>query len=94
MKQQSTSHSGYEQYKKELASDAYKPLSKDQERAYFAEYKVGSTSAFQRLVKAHLRFTFWMLREYQIPTTVDVMDIIQEANGGLMEGIKRFNPTD
>ena len=79
-------------YTNELGLDKYKPLESKVERALILEYGQGSQVAFEKLVKAHLRFVVWMLREYKIPSDVDIMDVIQEANLGLIEGIKRFKP--
>jgi RNA polymerase sigma factor (sigma-70 family) len=81
-------------YTNELGLDKYKPLEPKVERALILEYSTGSQCAFEKLVKAHLRFVVWMLREYKIPKDVDIMDVIQEANLGLIEGIKRFKPKD
>ena len=79
-------------YTNELGLAKYKPLEAKMERTLILEYSQGSQTAFETLVKAHLRFVVWMLREYKIPSDVDIMDIIQEANLGLIEGIKRFKP--
>lgn len=87
-----THTSSFAQYTKELSSKKYEPLPANIEREYLFQYASGSTQAFDKLVSAHLRFIVYSLRDYKIPPTVDIMDIIQEANVGLMEGIRRFNP--
>jgi len=83
--------STFEQYTKELSQPKYKPLSYAEERSLLEQYKRGSEAAFNKLVLAHLRFVVYCLRDYKLPPEIDVMDIIQEGNLGLMKGIKRFD---
>ncbi|MFA5394983.1 MAG: sigma-70 family RNA polymerase sigma factor [Methanogenium sp.] len=80
-------------YTQTLANPKYAPLDRATERKLLAEYEKGSNKAFELLINAHLRFVIWMLRDYKIPNDVDIMDVIQEANIGLLEGIKRFKLT-
>jgi RNA polymerase sigma factor (sigma-70 family) len=80
-------------YTQTLGNVKYAPLDRPTERKLLAEYAVGSDKAFELLVNAHLRFVVWMLRDYKIPNDVDIMDVIQEANIGLLEGIRRFKLT-
>jgi len=78
-------------YTQELNKSKYDPLTPEEERKLLDEYKEGSEQAFQRLVETHLRFVVYFIRYYKIPNNVDVMDIIQEGNTGLIVGINRFN---
>ena len=81
-------------YTQELADKKYDPLSIAEERKLLADYGAGSQEAFCRLVQSHLRFTIYLLRSFKIPPDMDIMDVIQEANVGLMEGLKRFKPQE
>ena len=47
--------------------------------------------AFHQLINSNLRFVVYILKEFSIPSTVSIMDIIQEGNLGLMIGICRFD---
>lgn len=78
-------------YTKELSLSKYEPLKYEEERALLGEYASGSVNAFNKLVDAHLRYVVFFLRNYTIPKNVDIMDIIQEANIGMMEGIRRYD---
>ena len=48
-------------------------------------------TAFHTLVCANMRFVLFVLKEFHIPTTMPIMDIIQEGNIGLMRGIRDFD---
>jgi len=80
-------------YTRELSHKRYTPLTAERERELLAQYSSGSVSAREQLINAHLRFVVYLLRDYKIPNTINIMDIIQEGNCGLMEGIKRFDST-
>jgi RNA polymerase sigma factor (sigma-70 family) len=83
----------FAQYANSLSSSRYAPLDYKTERALILEYKAsGSEKAFKRLTEAHLRFVVGLLRSYKIPTSLDIMDVIQEGNEGLMKGIQMFDP--
>lgn len=83
-------------YTKDLSNKKYTPLSSAEERKLIIESKSEDTIlakiAFDKLVESHLRFVVYFVGKYSLPPVIDVMDVIQEATLGLMEGIKRFNP--
>ena len=83
----------FESYKIELGKRVYDPISdRDAERALLMRYRTtGDRRAFDTLVHANMRFVVFVLKEFNIPTTIEIMDIIQEGNFGLMVGIKRFD---
>lgn len=81
----------YQRYAKELSSPKYNPLSVEKERQLLQSWGEGDGRSFDLLVYAHLRFVVYLLKDFSIPSTVDVMDIIQEGNEGLIEGLKRFD---
>jgi RNA polymerase sigma factor (sigma-70 family) len=81
----------FAQYTQTLASSKYAPLTAEVERSLVLQYASGSEEAFHRLVNAHLRFIVYSLRDYKIPPTVDIMDVVQEANEGFMAGLRRFD---
>lgn len=71
----------------------YPFLSKEEELALFHEYQVhGSRDAAVKLILANLRVSVAIASEYH-RTGVDQMDLIQEGNVGLMQAIKKFDPT-
>jgi len=79
-------------YSKELASPKYSPITQEKERELFVLYKQGSESAFQKIINSNLRFVpFLINKDFKIPEDVDIMDVIQEGNLGLLEGVRRFN---
>ena len=81
----------YSRYQKSLASEEYRPLTKEIERKLLCEYATGSQLAFSKLVKGYLRFVVYILKDFKIPDDIDVMDIVQEGTLGLIEGIRRFD---
>jgi RNA polymerase sigma-32 factor len=71
----------------------YPFLSKEEELRLFDEYKVqGSREAAVKLILANLRVSVAMASEY-LHTGADQMDLIQEGNVGLMQAIRKFDPT-
>lgn len=79
-------------YAKRLAEDRYQPLTLEKERELLHQCSEGREDAFNKIVNAYLRFVIFLLREFKIPDDVDIMDIIQEGNLGLMHGLTKFNP--
>jgi len=71
----------------------YPYLSKEEELRLFHEYQVqGSREAAMKLILANLRVSVAMASEY-LHAGADQMDLIQEGNVGLMQAIKKFDPT-
>ncbi|MGH7261408.1 MAG: RNA polymerase factor sigma-32 [Nitrospiraceae bacterium] len=71
----------------------YPFLSKEEELQLFHEYQTqGSRDAAVRLILANLRVSVAIAAEY-LHSGADHMDLIQEGNVGLMQAIKKFDPT-
>jgi RNA polymerase sigma-32 factor len=70
----------------------YPFLSKEEELQLFREYQGGSRDAAVRLILANLRVSVAIASEY-LHSGADHMDLIQEGNVGLMQAIKKFDPT-
>lgn len=71
----------------------YPYLTKEEELRLFHEYRVmGSREAAVKLILSNLRVSVAIAAEY-LHTGADHMDLIQEGNVGLMQAIKKFDPT-
>jgi RNA polymerase sigma-32 factor len=71
----------------------YPFLSKEEELQLFDEYRThGNREAAVKLIMANLRVSVSIAAEY-LHTGADHMDLIQEGNIGLMQAIKKFDPT-
>jgi RNA polymerase sigma-32 factor len=71
----------------------YPFLTKEEELRLFHEYQVlGNRDAAVKLILANLRVSVAIASEY-LHTGADQMDLIQEGNVGLMQAIKKFDPT-
>lgn len=82
------------QYTSELSSPSYDILSKEEERELLIQCSSGSITARDRLIKGHLRFVVYILnRSFKIPSNVDLMDLIQSGNMGLVDAISRYDAT-
>jgi len=80
-----------QQYLAEIRRYPY--LSKEEELRLFHEYRThGSREAAVKLIMANLRVSVSIAAEY-LHTGADHMDLIQEGNVGLMQAIKKFDPT-
>jgi len=84
---------GFVKYTKNLSSDTYKPLTIVEEQELLQAHSQGSKEAFDKIVNAYLRFVLFILKEFKIPDDVDVMDIVQEGNIGLIHGLSKFDVT-
>lgn len=67
-----------------------KPLSPDEERRYFAEYKAGNREAYDILVKHNLRLVAHIVKKYNNAGEAD--DLISVGSIGLIKGIETFEP--
>lgn len=66
-------------------------LSPEEETELAFKYKEGDMSAFEALVNANLRLVVNIAKKYT-NHGLDLSDLIQEGNIGLMKGIEKFNP--
>ncbi|HET9962790.1 MAG TPA: RNA polymerase factor sigma-32 [Nitrospiraceae bacterium] len=82
---------GLQQYLTEIRRYPY--LSKEEELRLFEEYQQrGNRDAAMKLILANLRVSVSIAAEY-LHTGADHMDLIQEGNVGLLQAIKKFDPT-
>ncbi len=83
--------SSLQRYLAEIAS--HPVLSGEEERDLAARYReTGDIEAARKLVASNLKFVVKVAGEYK-NYGLNVMDIIQEGNLGLMQAVKRFDPT-
>lgn len=76
-----------------LAEVARAPiLSEAEERELAYRMRQGDRLARERLIVSHLRLVVSLAREYG-DTGLDLLDLIQEGNIGLIEAVDRFDPT-
>ncbi len=69
-----------------------KPLTPEAEHALAVRYReYGDLEAAYALVMANLRLVVKIAMEYQ-STAMNLLDLIQEGNIGLMQAVKRYNP--
>lgn len=67
-----------------------KPLSPEEERAYFDKYKAGDRDAYDKLVKHNLRLVAHIVKKYNNAGEAD--DLISVGSIGLIKGIETFEP--
>ncbi|MBC7170380.1 RNA polymerase sigma factor RpoD/SigA [Candidatus Bipolaricaulota bacterium] len=65
-------------------------LTEDEERALALRMRDGDRGARERLIVSHLRLVVSMAREYG-DVGLDLVDLIQEGNIGLVEAVDRFD---
>jgi len=71
----------------------YPFLSKEEELQLFQEYQhLGTREAAMKLILANLRVCVKIASEYGL-AGLDQMDLIQEGNVGLLQAMKKFDPT-
>jgi RNA polymerase sigma-32 factor len=80
-----------QQYLSEIRRYPY--LSKEEELQLFRQYQLhGDRDAAVKLILANLRVAVAIAAEY-LHTGADHMDLIQEGNVGLLQAIKKFDPS-
>ena len=68
------------------------PITKEQELTLALRARQGDTEAREQLIHAHLRMVVNIARQYQRPG-VEMLDLIQEGNIGLITAVDKFDPT-
>ncbi|NSW88139.1 RNA polymerase factor sigma-32 [bacterium] len=80
-----------EKYLTEISN--YEILSREDEAKYAREYrKSGDIQSARKLITANLKFVVKIAMEYK-NYGLNLMDIIQEGNLGLMQAVTKFDPT-
>lgn len=69
----------------------YQPLSKGQEQQLTRQIKQGDEEARKTLIEHNVRLVVKIAQEYYYPK-VELLDLIQEGNIGLIEAVDRFDP--
>lgn len=67
-------------------------ISPEEEAELAARIQQGDDEAFRRLVEANLRFVISVAKQYQ-SSGLDLSDLINEGNIGLMKAARRFDPS-
>ena len=67
-------------------------LTVEEEQALVQKMKAGDIAAAKSLVMSHLRFVVHVAKRYS-GYNLGLADLIQEGNVGLLEAVKRFDPT-
>lgn len=67
-------------------------ISPEEETELAGRIKAGDEEAFRRLVEANLRFVVSVAKQYQ-NRGMDLTDLINEGNLGLMKAARKFDPT-
>lgn len=79
-------------YLKEISK--YPVLSREQETALFKRLSEGNEDAREALINSNLKLVVSIIKNYiHIPSDMDMMDIIQEGNMGLIRAIGEFDYT-
>lgn len=68
------------------------PITKEQELTLALRARQGDTEAREQLIHAHLRMVVNIARQYQ-RLGVEMLDLIQEGNIGLITAVDKFDPT-
>ena len=68
------------------------PITQEQELTLALRARQGETEAREQLIHAHLLMVVNIARQYQRPG-VEMLDLIQEGNIGLITAVDKFDPT-
>jgi len=70
----------------------YQPITQEQELTLTTRARQGDTEARNQLIHTHLRMVVNIARQYLRPD-VEMLDLIQEGNIGLIKAVDKFDPT-
>ena len=70
----------------------YQPITQEQEVTLAQRARQGDTEARNQLIQTHLRMVVHIARQYLRPG-VEMLDLIQEGNIGLIKAVDMFDPT-
>ena len=70
----------------------YQPLTQEQELTLATRARQGDADARNQLIHANLRMVVNIARQYLRPG-VELLDLIQEGNIGLITAVDKFDPT-
>ena len=70
----------------------YHPITQEQELTLATRARQGDTEARNQLIHTHLRMVVNIARQYLRPD-VEMLDLIQEGNIGLIKAVDKFDPT-
>ena len=70
----------------------YQPITQEQELTLATRARQGDTEARNQLIQANLRMVVNIARQYLRPG-VEMLDLIQEGNIGLITAVDKFDPT-
>ena len=70
----------------------YQPITQEQETSLAQAALQGDTEARDQLIQTHLRMVVHIARQYLRPG-VEMLDLIQEGNIGLIKAVDMFDPT-
>lgn len=79
-------------YLNEIGRKNHNPLSIEEEVSLYTKAKMGDEKAINKLVSANLRFVISFAKKYQ-GRGLNLSDLIQEGNLGLVKAIKPFDET-
>ena len=83
-------HSLLESYLRDISR--HKPIAPEQELTLATRARQGDAEAREQLIHAHLLMVVNIARQYQRPD-VEMLDLIQEGNIGLIYAVDKFDPT-
>lgn len=81
-----------EKHYNELKRAKHNPLSPEEEMNLFYKAQSGDLESRNRLINANLRFVYSVAKSYQ-GKGLELADLIQEGNIGLIKSIENFDPT-
>lgn len=68
------------------------PLTPQQEKILAQQVQQGNRVARQKMIQANLRLVVAVAKRFKHTPNVDMMDLMQEGNVGLMTAVDKFNP--
>lgn len=66
-------------------------LTAEEERQLFDQYKKGKETAREKLIESNLRLVITTACKFSKNTSIDILDLIQEGNIGLIKAIDKFD---
>ena len=70
----------------------YDMLSREEVQRLAVRARAGDEEAAERLTEGNLRLVISIAKRYRFSTSMELMDLIEEGNIGLMKAVKKYDP--
>ena len=80
----------FEYYKRDI--EKYKSNDQTENKVLEKMYREGDETAREKLINGNLKLVLYVVNQYEVSDSIDLMDLVQQGNIGLIEAIESHDP--